>query len=183
MALLLALCVLVLPDAPTTLGRWRRRASFLARSSSSSRQGSGSEVNARYDTQVRERFLERTNTNIFLLMVPVGSTAREKLAQIRADEPIRSHASSSLTPSGTTSPARPRRRPGTRAFPAGDATPTTRNYSKDASYADSALNLTAARAISQGAGTTVAVLDTGAQLDHPQLRRDSRAFRATIRRR
>ena len=57
-----------------------------------------------------------------------------------------------------------------RAFPAGDATPTTRNYSRNAFYPDSALNLTAAQEISEGAGTRVAVLDTGAQLNHPALK-------------
>jgi thermitase len=36
-------------------------------------------------------------------------------------------------------------------------------------YAASALNLSCAAALSLGEGTTVAVIDTGAQLDHPQL--------------
>src|SRR5215207_317622 len=42
--------------------------------------------------------------------------------------------------------------------------PTSQNY------AATALNLSAAHSISLGEGSTVAVLDTGAQLDHPALR-------------
>jgi subtilisin family serine protease len=55
-----------------------------------------------------------------------------------------------------------------RAFPAGDATPTTSNYSKSP-YSGSDLHLALARRISKGERTTVAVLDTGVQLNHPEL--------------
>ncbi len=47
--------------------------------------------------------------------------------------------------------------------------PTDDRYSQSP-YAASALNLSSAHAISKGEGTTVAVVDTGAQLGHPALK-------------
>ena len=51
-----------------------------------------------------------------------------------------------------------------RAWGDSDVAPTSQEY------ATQALGLVSAHAISQGEGTKVAVLDTGAQLDHPALK-------------
>jgi thermitase len=116
-----------------------------------------------YGLKVQERFLNQTNTDIYLLSATDGASALSKLEAIVAN-PLITYAELNYLSDAPEADARHH------AFPAGDATPTTRNYSRDASYPDSALNLTAAQRISQGQGTTVAVLDTGAQLDHPALK-------------
>jgi len=116
-----------------------------------------------YGLKVQEPFLDKTNTDIYLLKATDGSSAQSKLDAILGN-PLIAYAELNYLSDAPEADARHH------AFPAGDATPTTRNYSRDASYPDSALNLTAARQINQGEGTTVAVIDTGAQLDHPALK-------------
>jgi len=164
MALLFALCVLV-SDAATD------EAIALETSRSVPKQiivelapgVTVAEVNASHDTRVQERFLNRADTNIFLLGIEDGSSVQDKLDEITGGGLV-TYAERNYLSSAPEADARHH------AFPAGSATPTTQNYSRDSSYDDSALNLSAAREISNGAGTTVAVLDTGAQLDHPKLR-------------
>jgi thermitase len=122
------------------------------------------DVNLRsYGLRVQERFLNQTNTNIYLLKVTDGGTAESKLEAI-AGNPLVDYAELNYISNAPEAAARHR------AFPADGPTPTSRNYSRNGAYSDSALNLTAAREISQGAGTRVAVLDTGAQLTHPALK-------------
>jgi thermitase len=116
-----------------------------------------------YGLTVQERFLNRTDTDIFLLKVTDGGSVQSKLDTILSN-PLVAYAELNYLSDAPEANHRHR------AFPAGDATPTTRNYSRNGTYSDSALNLTAARQISQGAGTRVAVLDTGAQLNHPALK-------------
>jgi thermitase len=164
-ALLVALCLLVLPGA-TDDARALETESFVpgqivVKLKPGVRIGA---VNLRdYGLKVQERFLNQTNTDIYLLSATDGASAPSKLESIVAD-PLITYAELNYLSDAPEADARHH------AFPAGDATPTTRNYSRDASYPDSALNLTAAQRISQGQGTTVAVLDTGAQLDHPALK-------------
>jgi thermitase len=116
-----------------------------------------------YGLGVQERFLNQTDTDIYLLKVTDGGTVQAKLDALLGN-PLLAYAEPNFLSEAPEAAARHR------AFPAGDATPTTRNYSRNGTYSDSALKLTAAREISQGAGTRVAVLDTGAQLNHPALK-------------
>jgi subtilisin family serine protease len=116
-----------------------------------------------YHLRVQERFLNKTNTDIYLLGATDGASAQSKLDAILRN-PLVAYAELNYLSDAPEAGGRHY------AFPAGDATPTTRNYSKNGTYSDAALNLTAAREISQGAGTRVAVLDTGAQLNHPALK-------------
>jgi thermitase len=122
------------------------------------------ELNLRgYGLGVQESFLNQANTNIYLLKVTDGASARSKLDALLGN-PLVAYAELNYLADAPEAAGRHR------AFPSDDATPTTRNYSRNGAYSDAALNLTAARGISQGAGTRVAVLDTGAQLTHPALR-------------
>jgi thermitase len=124
------------------------------------------DVNLRgYGLKVQERFLNQTNTDIYLLRTTDGSSAQSKLEALAGD-PLVAYAELNYLSGAPEADARHR------AFPSNGATPTTRNYSgiRCATYPDSALGLTEARSISQGAGSTVAVLDTGAQLGHPALK-------------
>ncbi|HET7269760.1 MAG TPA: S8 family serine peptidase [Rubrobacter sp.] len=123
------------------------------------------QINASYDLRVDERFLNRKRTNIFLLHITDGSSVENKLTEIGDDPlPLVEYAEPNFFAEAPEAGARHR------AFPADDAKPTSQSYSKGSSYPDSALNLSVARTISKGRGSTVAVLDTGAQLDHPALR-------------
>jgi thermitase len=131
-------------------------------------------INSRYGTQVQERFLNSDNTNIYLLKIADGTGVLAKVDQVSGASGIRYAEPNFLTgvPEGDDGvEANPRHY----AFPAGDATPTTGKYSRNSpttgtSYDDAALELSAAREISKGAGTTVAVIDTGAQMGHPALK-------------
>lgn len=131
-------------------------------------------VNSRYGTQVQERFLNSKDTNIYLLRITDGSGVLAKVDEISGASGIRYAEPNFLTgvPEGDDGvEANPRHY----AFPAGDATPTTKKYSRNSpstgtAYDDAALKLSDAHAISKGAGTTVAVIDTGAQMDHPALK-------------
>jgi len=164
-ALLVALCLLVLP-AVTDDARALNTETFvpgqiIVKLAPGVKIG---DVNLRgYGLRVQERFLNQTNTDIYLLKVTDGSSVQAKLDEIPGDPPIKYAEPNYLSDA-------PEAGGRHHAFPAGDATPTTRNYSKDSSYSDSALGLTNAREISQGTDTRVAVLDTGAQLDHPALK-------------
>jgi thermitase len=163
-ALLLALCLLVLPGASDN-ARALESGSFVPGQIVVKLAPGISirDVNLRgYGLKVQESFLNRTNADIYLLQATDGASAQSKLDAI-VGSPLIAYAELNYLADAPEAAARHR------AFPAGDATPTTRNYSRDATYPDSALHLTAAQEISQGAGTRVAVLDTGAQLNHPAL--------------
>jgi thermitase len=169
-ALFVALCVLVLPVA-TDDARGLETERFVPGQIivKLAPKATIAQVNSRYGTQVQERFLDRKNTDIFLLRIDDGSSAPEKVAQITGSSLVRYVELNFLSGAPevddeTGASARHR------AFPAGNATPTTQNYSNNSSYPDSALNLTQAHKLSLGPDTTVAVLDTGAQLDHPTLK-------------
>jgi thermitase len=164
-ALLLALCLLVLPGPSRDARALETEISVPGQIVVKLAPGIGiGDLNLRgFGLEVQERFLNQTNTNIYLLNVTDGASAQSKLNAIRGN-PLITYAELNYVSEAPEAGGRHH------AFPAGDATPTTRNYSKDAAYPDSALNLSAAREISQGAGTRVAVLDTGAQLNHPALK-------------
>lgn len=165
LALLAALCLLVLPGANDDARALQTETfvpgQIIIKLAPGVRIG---DVNLRgYGLQVQERFLNQTNTDIYLLSATDGASAQSKLDAI-VGNPLITYAELNYLSDAPEADARHH------AFPAGDVTPTTRNYSRDATYPDSALNLTTAQLISQGEGTTVAVLDTGAQLDHPALK-------------
>jgi len=121
-------------------------------------------INNSYNTRVKERFLDSANTDIYLLEITDGSSTKDKLDEITGDQlGIIEYAEPNFFAEAPEAAGRHR------GFPAGDATPTADHYS-DSSYPDSALHLSLARAYSEGEGITVAVLDTGAQLDHPALK-------------
>ena len=165
-ALLVALCMLVLPGASDD-ARALETDSFVPGQivvKLEPRVGIG-DLNLRvYGLRVQERFLNQTSTDIYLLSATDGASAQSKLNAFLGN-PLVSYAELNYLSDAPEAGGRHH------AFPAENATPTTRNYSsKDAAYPDSALNLTAAREVSQGAGTRVAVLDTGAQLNHPALK-------------
>ena len=164
-ALLAALCLLVLPGATGDARAFEEErfvsGQVIVKLAPGVRIG---DVNLRaYGLRVQERFLNQTDTDTYLLRVTDGSSAKSKLDALALD-PLIGFAELNYLSGAPEAGGRHR------AFPAGDATPTTRNYSKNASYPDSALKLTAARLINQGGGITVAVLDTGAQLGHPALK-------------
>jgi subtilisin family serine protease len=119
-------------------------------------------INDRYNTRVKERFLDSAKTDIYLLEITDGSSTIDKLDEIIGDKLIK-YAQPNYFAEAPEAAARHR------AFPTNDAVPTDDRYSQDP-YAASALNLSSAHAISKGAGTTVAVVDTGAQLGHPALK-------------
>src|SRR5215210_6062859 len=127
------------------------------------------DINSRYGTLVAERFLGKKNTNIYLLETANGSGAQVTLDTILGDSRIL-YAELNYLSGAPEADDQTEAQHRHSAFPAGDATPTTKNYSRDSIYPDSALNLTDARRISQGAGKTVAVIDTGAQMNHPALK-------------
>ena len=121
-------------------------------------------INDRYNTRVKERFLDSANTDIYLLEITDGSSTKDKLDEIIGDQlRIVEYAEPNFF---AEAPEAARRH---RAFPTNDAVPTDDRYSQFP-YAASALNLSSAHAVSKGEGTTVAVVDTGAQLGHPALK-------------
>jgi thermitase len=117
-----------------------------------------------YNAQVKESFLDSANTGIYLLEITDGSSTKDKLDEIiGAHLGIIEYAEPNFFAEAPEAAARHR------AFPTNDAVPTDDRYSQFP-YAASALNLSSAHAISKGEGTTVAVVDTGAQLGHPALK-------------
>jgi thermitase len=130
------------------------------------------EINDSYDTQVRERFLNQGSTDIYLLRITDGSSTEnvlgEMLDEIKNGLP-QGKPSRLVYAEPNFFAEAPEAAGRHRGFPAGDAVPTDDHYSQSP-YAASALNLSSAHAISKGEGTTVAVVDTGAQLGHPALK-------------
>ena len=164
-ALLLALGMLVLPGASDDAGALETQNYVPDQVVVKLRSGASiGDLNLRgYGLRVQERFLNQTNTDIYLLKITDGGSVQSKLDALLGN-PLLAYAEPNFLSEAPEAAARHR------AFPAGDATPTTGNYSRNGTYSDSVLNLTAARDINQGAGTRVAVLDTGAQLNHPALK-------------
>jgi thermitase len=112
------------------------------------------DINASYSSTTLERFSD--SSDVYLLQLPAGSSVQDTVNQMTSDERLLYSEPNFVAES-----------------PEGDARHRAWGMSTDAptsqDYAATALNLSAAHRISLGKGTTVAVLDTGAQLDHPAL--------------
>jgi subtilisin family serine protease len=118
------------------------------------------QINAAYDTQVKDTL--PGHQGVYLLQIPSGRTL-EGVLQDLAGDPRVLYAE----PNFTVEPPEADEHGGDARMRARvDGTSPT---SSSTQYASSALGLLCAATISSGQGTTVAVIDTGAQLDHPQL--------------
>jgi thermitase len=173
MALLAALCMLGLPGATRDARALNTESFVLGQIIVKLAPGTTvADVESRYHLKVQECFLSCTysaKTGIYLLRIPDGSITQSrtqsKLNKIALSELV-SYAELNYLSGAPEADDATEANARHRAFPANDAEPTADSYSKY-SYAD---NLSAAQQISSGRGTTVAVLDTGVQLDHPALK-------------
>src|SRR5215203_4670386 len=112
------------------------------------------QINATYGSTVVEQF--PGSTDVFLLGLPTGSGVTETVKQMVKD-PRLLYAEPNFFAQSPEGGARHK------AWGVSSVAPTSDEY------AAQALGLEPAHSISQGKGTTVAVVDTGAQLDHPAL--------------
>jgi thermitase len=112
------------------------------------------QINATYGSTTLETFPGSTDVN--LLELPSGSGVTETVERMASD-PRLLYAEPNFFAQPPEGGARHR------AWGVSDVAPASEEY------AAQALGLVSAHAISQGEGTTVAVVDTGAQLDHPAL--------------
>jgi thermitase len=117
------------------------------------------EINATYGSTTLESF--PGSTDVYLLGLPTSSDVMETVEQLANDSRLLYAEPNFFALSPEQSPEGGARH---RAFGVSNVAPTSREY------ATQALGLVRAHAISQGKGTQVAVLDTGAQLDHPALK-------------
>ena len=113
------------------------------------------QINATYGSTTLETFPD--STDVYLLRLPTGSGVTATVKQMANDSRLL-YAEPNFFAQSPEGGARHR------AFGVSDVAPTSQEY------ATQALGLVSAHAISQGEGTKVAVLDTGAQLDHPALK-------------
>ncbi|HET7479274.1 MAG TPA: S8 family serine peptidase [Rubrobacteraceae bacterium] len=112
------------------------------------------EINADYGSVTVEKLLG--SAGIYLLKLPASADTQAVAARMETD-PRLIYAEPNFVAESPEGDGR------FRAFGLSETKP---DYEQ---YAASSLGLSCARKVSRGAGTTVAVLDTGAQLDHPDL--------------
>jgi thermitase len=113
------------------------------------------QINATYGSTTLEPF--PGSTDVYLLGLPTGSGVTATVEQM-VNDPRLLYAEPNFFAQSPEGGARHR------AWGDSDVAPTSQEY------AAQALGLVSAHAISQGKSTRVAVLDTGAQLDHPALK-------------
>jgi thermitase len=155
-ALVLALCLLMLSGAASRAQAACELGSFVPRQVivKLDQGATITQINATYGSTVVEPF--PGSTDIFLLGLPASSEVNKTVEQMVSD-PRLLYAEPNFF-------AQPPEGGGRHhAWGASDVAPTSQEY------AAQALGLERAYGISQGEGTTVAVVDTGAQLDHPAL--------------
>jgi thermitase len=116
------------------------------------------QINATYGSTTLEQFHGSKNT--YLLGLPAGSDVLETVKQIASDPRLLYAEPNFFSQSPEQSPKGGARH---HAWGVSSVAPTSDDY------AAKALGLKSAHDISQGEGTEIAVLDTGAQLDHPAL--------------
>jgi thermitase len=155
-ALVLALCLLMLSGAASRAQAACGLGSFVpSQVIVKLDQGATiTQINATYGSTVVEPF--PGSTDVFLLGLPT-SAGVTKTVERMASDPRLLYAEPNFFAQSPEGDGRHR------AWGDSDVAPTSDEY------AAQALGLEAAHAISQGEGTTVAVVDTGAQLDHPAL--------------
>ena len=157
-ALVLALCLLVLSGAASRAQADCGPGIFVPQQVivklNTSLGATVQKVNTTYGSTTLETF--PGSTDVYLLRLPRGSDVTKTVKQM-ANDPRLVYAEPNFIDQSPEGGARHR------AFGISDAAPTSQEY------AYQALGLEGAHAISQGKGTKVAVLDTGAQLDHPAL--------------
>jgi thermitase len=156
-ALVLALCLLMLSDAASRAQAACGLGSFVpSQVIVKLDQGATiTQINATYGSTVVEPF--PGSTDVFLLGLPASSGVKKTVEQMVSD-PRLLYAEPNFFAQSPEGGGRHR------AFGVSDVAPTSDEY------AIQALGLESAHAISQGEDTTVAVVDTGAQLDHPALK-------------
>jgi thermitase len=156
-ALVLALCLLMLSGAASRAQAACGLGSFVPRQVivKLDQGATITQINATYGSTVVEPF--PGSTDIFLLGLPASSGVTMTVEQMVSD-PRLLYAEPNFF-------AQPPEGGGRhKAWGFNDVAPTSQEY------AIQALGLESAHAISQGEDTTVAVVDTGAQLDHPALK-------------
>ena len=156
-AIVLALCLQVLAGAaPPAQAECRGPGDFVPGQVIVKLKGGAkvTQINTTFGSTTLEAF--PGSTDIYLLGLPAGSDVLETVKQMASD-PRLLYAEPNFFSQSPEGGARHR------AFGVSSVAPTSDEY------AVQALGLVGAHDISQGEGTTVAVLDTGAQLDHPAL--------------
>ncbi|HJQ30268.1 MAG TPA: S8 family serine peptidase, partial [Rubrobacter sp.] len=116
------------------------------------------DINATYDSTTLERYSK--SSSVYLLELPAGSGVLDTVDRMTSDERLLFSEPNFVTQSPESASEGDARH---RAWGVSTVAPTSQEY------AYKALNLSAAHRVSLGKGTIVAVLDTGAQLDHPAL--------------
>src|ERR671910_474613 len=155
-ALVLALCLLMLSGAASRAQAACGLGSFVPNQVivKLDQGATITQINATYGSTVVEPF--PGSTDIFLLGLPTSSGV-QKTVERMASDPRLLYAEPNFFAQSPEGGGRHK------AFGVSDVAPTSDEY------AARALGLERAHDISQGEGTTVAVVDTGAQLDHPAL--------------
>ena len=153
-ALVLGLCLVILPGAAARAGADSTVGEFIPRQVIIKLGTSGAtvgDINTTYGSTTLERF--PGSSDIYMLQLPAGSGVIEPVEKMAADGRLL-YAEPNFVAQTPEGDARHR------AWGVSDAAPSSQDY------AASALNLSIAQSISRAEGVTVAVLGTGAQLDH-----------------
>jgi thermitase len=155
-ALVLALCLLMLSGAASRAQTACGLGSFVPNQAivKLDQGATITQINATYGSTVVEQF--PGSTDVFLLGLPTSSGVKKTVERMVSD-PRLLYAEPNFFAQSPEGGGRHK------AWGASDVAPTSQEY------AIQALGLVSAHSISQGEGTTVAVVDTGAQLDHPAL--------------
>ncbi len=119
------------------------------------------DINREYGTATKETLLSNA-ARIYLLRVTDGEDTLAKIERMRGDVRL-AYAEPNYTTDAPEDSRHMRFRGDNAPQPSSDSAA----YSGQ--YAVEALNLPQAHGVNKGGGSTVAVLDTGAQLDHPEL--------------
>ena len=119
------------------------------------------DINRRYGTATKETLLSNA-ARIYLLRVTDGEDTLAKIVRMRGDARL-VYAEPNYTTDAPEDSRAMRSRADSNPEPSLDPAPYR------SQYAFEALNLPEAHGVNKGDGSTVAVLDTGAQLDHPVL--------------
>ncbi len=119
------------------------------------------DINREYGTATKETLLSNA-ARIYLLRVTDGEGTLAKIERMRGDARL-VYAEPNYTTDAPEDSRHMRQRADNVPSPSSDSALYRSQYAVEA------LNLPEAHGVNKGAGATVAVLDTGAQLDHPEL--------------